>query len=274
MVLSDSWAIPFTIALLVQFVLVLATAFLPPKTSGRPATLIAVTALLLLLNGIARGFLKDQFLNSSIIMHMFLLLTKSFDVLYLRDVTYESDTKTCAKAKRNNNKSKAAGMLSRFLWATASLWNFREVQTPWQIKNIAPFSTRNPSYVPSRKVFLLRQTALLVFCYVVLDLFASRPSPDLKDFSIPRQAFFLQLSEITIEGLMTRLASTLAMFFNIFCFNTYLYSLVAIICVGLGISDPLNWPPMYDSILKAYSVRHFWGYELLGSLHILKLSIY
>jgi hypothetical protein len=37
------------------------------------------------------------------------------------------------------------------------------------------------------------------------------------------------------------------------------YYLVAGVSVGLGISDPYAWPPMFGSFFKGYTVRNIWG---------------
>ncbi|KAJ4492348.1 membrane bound O-acyl transferase family-domain-containing protein [Lentinula lateritia] len=39
----------------------------------------------------------------------------------------------------------------------------------------------------------------------------------------------------------------------------FYYFTVALVCVGLGVSDPQNWPEAFGSWKEAYSVRNFWG---------------
>ena len=37
------------------------------------------------------------------------------------------------------------------------------------------------------------------------------------------------------------------------------HSVLSIVCVGIGLSDPEEWPPLFGQWREAYTVRRFWG---------------
>jgi hypothetical protein len=44
-----------------------------------------------------------------------------------------------------------------------------------------------------------------------------------------------------------------------------IHSVVSAISVGLNISKPHDWPPIFASPLEAYTLRRYWGYEIFPS---------
>jgi hypothetical protein len=38
-----------------------------------------------------------------------------------------------------------------------------------------------------------------------------------------------------------------------------LHCVLAVLCVGVGISRPQEWPDLFGSPFNAYSVQRFWG---------------
>jgi len=58
------------------------------------------------------------------------------------------------------------------------------------------------------------------------------------------------------------LLGTLGSGLGVFCAQQGVYSLVALAAVGLGLSEPRYWRPLFGSISQAYTVRRFWRYAL------------
>ena len=148
----------------------------------------------------------------------------------------------------------------RLSFALFAATSTRYVGTPYQVKGIPPFSTEDPSYVPSRLEFLRGKLLGMLLCYLVLDLAQSTAQPDLNAVLYSPDKIPLLTSSISIEKLITRIFST-------FGFAAIMYSLIwsymallGVIAVGSGLSEPRYWPPVFGPVKEAYSLRRFWGY--------------
>jgi hypothetical protein len=110
-------------------------------------------------------------------------------------------------------------LLARFQYGWHTLWSFRQVNTPYEVKNVPRFSSLDPHYVPPRWRFVLQQAVVAVTCYLLLDLLGQRAPP-----SNPAQLFdpalipiFSRLPEVTLSELKRR-ALTIAGFAATFFF--------------------------------------------------------
>jgi hypothetical protein len=153
------------------------------------------------------------------------------------------------------------GHWAKFNWALSMLWNMRGTRTRWAIKNIPGFSKTDKNYVPSRIVFLLHHLQVLVVTYVILDAFAHQP-PDadiMLMLSATKQHLFSRYWEITGPELVIRASIVFAFWLNTTCIVAMIHSMLAVVHVGLHISEPAQWPPIFGPISQAYTVRQFWG---------------
>ena len=150
--------------------------------------------------------------------------------------------------------------LQRIMSATSILLNFRLVGTPHQVKNIPPFSTRNPSYIPSQGEFLKQTATTAVISYLILDAITSGANPDMaaKYFSTRNILLLSRLSDISSTELGMRLSATVGLGISMNCVQRGIYSIAASVCVASGISKPASWPPFYGPVIEAYSMRRFW----------------
>ncbi|MCJ1384673.1 hypothetical protein MMC17_007791 [Xylographa soralifera] len=135
----------------------------------------------------------------------------------------------------------------------------RYVGTPYQVKGIPSFSSRDPTHVPSRLEFLRGKLLGILFCYLILDLAASSAQPDLNTVLYSPDNIPLFTRSISSEKLITRILSTLG-------FGAIMYSLIwsymgllGFIAVASGLSEPRYWPPVFGPLQEAYSLRRFWG---------------
>jgi len=135
----------------------------------------------------------------------------------------------------------------------------RSVGRPWQVKNVPRFYSNDPSYVPSRGAFLLRTSALAVLCFLIHDISAAQPPPDVRLVAASKEAFFSRFSDISSEDLVFRIASTIGFWVNAAAYlNLFPYAW-ALVSVASGLGKPADWPSSFDSPTTAYSVRQFWG---------------
>lgn len=61
-------------------------------------------------------------------------------------------------------------LLARIRWGWYILWSFRQVNSPYEVRNVPRFASSNPHYIPSRRQFVLQQAMSATTCYLLLDL--------------------------------------------------------------------------------------------------------
>lgn len=138
--------------------------------------------------------------------------------------------------------------------------NHRNVSTPYQIKNLPRFSKSDPTYVPSRHRFLLNKLSTLLVAYLILDLLTCQPAPDLALFSSDQEYFFRRLHEVTWREIGFRILTNFNLWASCTCLIQYIYAIVALVCVGSGFWEPLDFPPLIGRVKDDYSIRNHWGY--------------
>ena len=138
--------------------------------------------------------------------------------------------------------------------------------TPREVRNVPLFSNQDQSYEPTRAAFLRNHIFLLVSCYLMLDVLSLGADPDKnKIFFAPAMIpFFTRLDQVSVEELAMRIFGTLGSGLGVFCSQQGIYSIVAIIAVGFGLSEPRYWRPLFGSVGDAYTVRRFWRYVALS----------
>ncbi|KAL3442994.1 hypothetical protein BJX65DRAFT_312293 [Aspergillus insuetus] len=119
-----------------------------------------------------------------------------------------------------------------------------------------------------RTRFLLRNIAIVLFKYIKVYLLISLALPlvptgrlrtggrnDLvlgagQHTEVARASF--QASAINLGVVLFSYCSNEVLFMDFY------YPVVAILCVGLRLSRPDQWPPLFGSIAEAYTLRRFW----------------
>ncbi|KAK2810596.1 hypothetical protein FQN50_002853 [Emmonsiellopsis sp. PD_5] len=118
----------------------------------------------------------------------------------------------------------------------------------------------NPN--PDRFSFLLRQSAIFIWQYLLMDLImaaGSKQSPEEMHelygpgteylfFSATREQFIARIAS-SVMGWMVVSRLTIDGAHRAF----------SIVAVGLGISEPRDWAPLFGSMLDAYTIRNYWG---------------
>ena len=85
-------------------------------------------------------------------------------------------------------------------------------------------------------------------------------------FLAEREKLFSRLSEVTAKEFMTRNVITFWFAIVNVLYLTWIYSLLALVSVGTGMSPPAAWPPLFGSLSDASTLRGFWGYVFLASI--------
>ncbi|PVH94908.1 hypothetical protein DM02DRAFT_691959 [Periconia macrospinosa] len=147
----------------------------------------------------------------------------------------------------------------RYGWYT--IWSFRQVNTPYEVRNVPRFSDFDPNYVPSRATFVLRQAASAIICYLLLDLLSQRPPPtDLSRFDPALIPLFSRLPSVTAAELRLRALTITGFAVTFFLIIQGAQSFAAALSVATGVSPVRNWRPAFGSIWDAYSLKNVWGY--------------
>lgn len=148
---------------------------------------------------------------------------------------------------------------SRLIWALAMQWNLRRIKTSRPARNTPPFSSKNPTYIPSRGAFLLTRIAVILASIAYMAIIGLQPQPTREDISGDRTRFFSRLNEVTLYELLQRAISTVTWLSGIGTTSEICYNVIAVVLVGLGLSEPVMWPSWFGSFTEAYSVRRWWG---------------
>jgi len=59
--------------------------------------------------------------------------------------------------------------------------------------------------------------------------------------------------------LVIRIITTVVLGIGMNCIQGGIYNLFGLVSVACGVSDPEVWPPFYESVLEAFSLRRFWS---------------
>ena len=143
-------------------------------------------------------------------------------------------------------------------WAAISS---RYIGSPYQARNVPPYSTSDPSYIPSRRVFLLQRGATFLFSYVLTDLLVlvSQSYRNHYVFADSYVPFYARLDEVTAEEVLIRVGTTIGFWFGAYTSIQAYHSATALIAVASGLMTPADWRPTFGSLSNAYTLRGFWG---------------
>ncbi|KAJ5360904.1 hypothetical protein N7517_010095 [Penicillium concentricum] len=167
---------------------------------------------------------------------------------------------------RANLYSPSAGLLSRLSRTWALLLNFRGIGTTWEVRNIpqhAAYVQPNGRNQPmSRKRYVLRESVIIVWQYLLLDLIyesTKNTSPeDLMRLFGPGLEF--KYLDATFEQWMGRLSvgvfSWLVPSRVCLSLSSRIYFLILVV---LGISSPESCRPGFGRLRDACTMRGVWG---------------
>ena len=170
-----------------------------------------------------------------------------------------SNPVVAAQAKRGRNGISSRPQPSRFWFAVDQASSRRRIGTPWQIKNVPPFSSRDPSYVPSRSSFLLRTARSIFFCQLIWYIGSTQQLPDATLVAINKQPLVSRFREVTAEEIAFRAGCTAISYVQIVATLKIFPHVFGFVAVASGLSEPAAWPPSFGALSELYSIRQFWG---------------
>ncbi|GLA64909.1 hypothetical protein AtubIFM54640_006643 [Aspergillus tubingensis] len=148
--------------------------------------------------------------------------------------------------------------------------NSRKINTPEEAKNTPPIpgyythgNGKNASKRISRHRYLIRETAIAMWQYLVLDISTSQAvktglSKNEQQQQQQQQNTSVQGSwvELCIEQIIVAVAAWFIVGRIVISFT---YRLVAVVSVGLRFEAPEEYPPLFSKMADAYTLRNFWG---------------
>lgn len=192
------------------------------------------------------------------------------DRLLIAQYNYDAQGPEAYRHRHSSNggpvKSKDDVKAYRSKPATSSFWfpldpifNTRGIRKPWQVKNVPTFSSKDPTYVPSRGRFLLRTLAFGALWLALHDFGVWQPFPMDHIITADKQGFFGRIREVTSEELLLRFVAVMFFWTRAMASLSLAVTYITFAAVALGIHEPRDWPPTFGSLNEAYSVRQFWG---------------
>ncbi|KAI9926617.1 hypothetical protein MW887_004386 [Aspergillus wentii] len=191
----------------------------------------------------------------------FLLFLHLLNLLFITSIDLfpaQSDLEN-EKTTRNPNPM---SRIERYQHAVRYIINFRGVGTKYQISKLPPFPVPYNSAPWPRAYFLLRQTAIIAWQCLLLDLIAVAMH---QLTQTDRDYYFgngMEFRLLTLSG-----KQLLARIFGVFVpclllLRVALDSSTRLCAVPLVLSGATaidEWPPVFGSLRDAYTLRHFWG---------------
>ena len=148
---------------------------------------------------------------------------------------------------------------SKFWFAVEQATSRRRIGTPWQIKNVSPFSSQDPGYIPSRSSFLLKTATSIFYCQLIWYIGATQQLPDTPFVAIDKQPLLSRFREVTVEEMVFRAGCTASCYVQIVATLKLFPHLFGFVAVASGLSEPAAWPPSFGALSELYSIRQFWG---------------
>lgn len=250
-------------------------AFTDEKSLIRPALLPLLLALSLYAFPVVRDGLPTKLAAGCVSMNTAGTLFQYIDFALISRWSYAAGGPTSANGGQRhlavgtqghkgmaclNSPAPSIWHRIHFGWFVTSAW--RAPATPWEVKNVPSFSSREPDRVPEWSKFLRGKILTLVICLLAIDLLGIMPQDPQQNavmFARDKVGFFTRLEEVSAEEVLVRLVVTTVGWTSIYCVMNACYCTLAIGAVATGLSPVKEWPPLFGSLSDCSSIRSFWG---------------
>ena len=139
----------------------------------------------------------------------------------------------------------------------------RNEGTPWVVKNIPPFSTKDARFVPSRRYFYWHKLAKIGFTFLFVDLLSQKSKPleeNAQLYSAKKvQIFTGDRNNLTMEQILIRLITVILYWISTAFVIDAVSDIFAVLSVALHIKGVEHYPPLFGPVREAYTIRRFWG---------------
>lgn len=148
------------------------------------------------------------------------------------------------------------GVVRQAMDAVIRAINFRHMGLNDQIKDL-----REPPNM-TRLNFLLTGLVCFIVGYIFVDFQNQAPLPDKHLVTYEKQQLFFTFWNLNAEDYIFRDVATAGFWQLSYLWIRVMYRGVALVSVGLGLSEPERWIPLFGSPSHLYTLRGFWGYAL------------
>lgn len=257
-------SLPVISALLAQLVPTIVLAYVPASSSTvRRWALLVVTVFSLHAVIFMPAAIHNFVWRTTSAALTAILAFRSCDVLCLNPISLNGNRRPVAGHKDGSIVQRQNGGFfhSDLFSGWRLLWNMRGIGTQRSIRGVTPFSKSDPDYVPTKARFLAGHVVRVVVAVVVMDFFARQVPENVPvNYSFAKQHVMWRLSEVDREEVFLRVSGTIGFWVNMAGFIAAMYSCLAVLFVGiLGLDAPADWPPVFGSVLDAWTVQRFWG---------------
>ncbi|KAF7587038.1 hypothetical protein BBP40_007834 [Aspergillus hancockii] len=276
----EPWRVPLSQWGLVQLVTGLTVALTPSQSVVRPMAAAIVIALAYSFQHRVAASFTDTRVGGPLAAMCWVNVLNAIDMLVLSRVSYEAQVEWERKKSDNKgakDKSLKSSLLGRLLWSQSIAFNYRRINTPWQISKLPVFDKASPRYVPSRLKFVLQGSlkacaAFLLLHLCTIDAHDPRLAGAMSELSYSKTVLAPWMHGTSAKGILFQAMFTIS--FGIVCRCAIMgtYTLAAVVLVALGFYNPAEWPPVANSLTEAWSLRRLWGTAWHQTLRMLLVS--
>ncbi|KAB8251605.1 membrane bound O-acyl transferase family-domain-containing protein [Aspergillus flavus] len=266
----EPWRVPLAQWGLVQLVTGLTVALTPSQSIVRSMAAAIVIALAYSFQSSVAESFADTRAGGPLAAMCWVNVLNAIDMLVLSRVSYEAQVEWEAKkfgdgaAKKANSDSLKSTLFRRLLWSQNIAFNYRRINTPWQISRLPVFDSTNPQYVPTRLKFVLQGSVKVCIAFLLVHLCTMDPSDPrmvgaVAELSDSKMVLAPWLHGTSANTVLVHAMITIS--FGIVCRASIvgMYSLGGVVLVALGVYDPVEWPPVANSLTEAWSLTRLWG---------------
>lgn len=179
-----------------------------------------------------------------------------FERMIVRKIAYVEDR----EKKDQVPQSSIAELRKRYVFGQEVASSMRGLGTPWEIRNIHHFDSRDPTYVPAATPFVCINLLKVLLCYFVHKLCITTQLSLDQQYMTPNYVpIFRRVSEVTLADLQVRYIATITTVVSIFCFIQGGYSLASAASVTMNPKAVKDWRPIFGELTESYCLRQFWS---------------
>ncbi|KAL2818075.1 membrane bound O-acyl transferase family-domain-containing protein [Aspergillus granulosus] len=188
----------------------------------------------------------------------------AIDLLVLSRASYEAQLSyQTSKADKKDTAPRPPSLWQKLLFALELPYNYRRINTPWSNQRGPRPTTSTPTPQSKQKsTFLLRSTVTLLIAGTVLGLLTLDPSDPYLTRALSKldtsKTVLLPFRDFDAHSLLVQTLFTLSFGLVTRAAIVGGHTAVAILAVAVG-DDPVNWPPIFESLSAARSLRGLWG---------------
>ncbi|GKZ25441.1 hypothetical protein AbraIFM66951_000653 [Aspergillus brasiliensis] len=243
-------------------------AFTPANSPFRTIASLLTVILAYCMQLSAKTHLQGTRFGAPLVAMCWMNVLNGIDLLVLTRADYEKQL--AYNTKQNNQitpKSPQKGdnsLKDKYLWSLNLSFNYRRINTPWQIHALTTFTKGQP---PTRARFLTTSLLKLAASIAIIQLFTLETTDPYLGRAVDKLP--VRPEEILLpfwyhtawdrNDLVLRILFTLSFGIVARAFIVAGYTAAAVIAVGFFGQEPRMWPPVAGGLVDGWSVRRFWG---------------